>query len=116
MLTNEIYKEWSGMKANEYKDYKGIRKESLRDNMSDIEIALTDLGEIATRELAKEYKPYGLKQNKVIAKMGGNVSKVARDNLEQKLGKTIISNQNNLKYQYLEEKKKIENNINKKPK
>ena len=55
ILTNEIYKEWSGMKANEYKSYKGIRKESLRDNMTDIEIALTDLSEIATRELAKEH-------------------------------------------------------------
>ena len=109
ILTNEIYKEWSGMKASEYKAYKGIRKESLRDNMSDIEIALTDLGEIATRELAKEHKPYGLEQNKVIAKMGGNVSKVARDNLEQKLGKSVISNQNNLNYQYLDEKEKLEN-------
>ena len=109
ILTNEIYKEWSGMKSSEYKAYKSIRKESLRDNMSDIEIALTDLGEIATRELAKEHKPYGLEQNKVIAKMGGNVSKVARDNLEQKLGKSVISNQNNLNYQYIDEKEKIEN-------
>lgn len=57
ILTNEIYKEWSGMKASDYKEYKGLRKESLRDNMTDIEIALTDLGEIATRELAKEHKP-----------------------------------------------------------
>ena len=54
ILTNEIYKEWSGMKASQYKEYKGIRKESLRDNMTDIEVALTDLGEIATRELEKE--------------------------------------------------------------
>ena len=105
ILTNEIYKEWSGMKASEYKAYKNIRKESLRDNMSDIEIALTDLGEIATREIAKERKPYGLEQNKMIAKMGGNVSKVARDNLEQKLGKSVISKQNNLNYQYLEKEK-----------
>lgn len=59
MLTNEIYKSWSGMKASEYKEYKGIRKESLRDNMSDIEIILTDLGEVATRELAKKYNLYG---------------------------------------------------------
>ncbi len=109
ILTNEIYKEWSGKKASEYKSYKNIRKESLKDNMSDIEIALTDLGEIATRELAKEHKPYELEQNKVIAKMRGNVSKVARDNLEQKLGKSIISNQNNLNYQYLEEKEKLNN-------
>ena len=60
ILTNGIYKSWSGMKANEYKAYKGIRKESLRINMTDIEVVLTDLEEIATRELAKEYKPNGL--------------------------------------------------------
>ena len=59
MLTNEIYKSWSGMKASEYKAYKGIRKESLRDNMTDIEVLLTDLGEIATRDIAKsELKSY----------------------------------------------------------
>lgn len=57
ILTNEIYKEWSGMSAKEYKQYKGLRKESLRDNMSDIEVALSDLGEIATRELAKNISP-----------------------------------------------------------
>ncbi len=108
ILTNEIYKEWSGMKANEYKAYKGIRKESLRDNMSDIEIALTDLGEIATRELAKEHKPYGLEQNKVIAKMGGHAAKVAREDIENNLGKSVISNKNNLNYQYIDEKEKLE--------
>ena len=54
ILTNEIYQSWSGMKASEYKEYKNIRKESLRDNMTDVEVALTDLGEIATRELAKK--------------------------------------------------------------
>ena len=64
ILTNEIYQEWSGMKASEYKAFKGLRKESLRDNMSDIEVLLTDLGETATRELAKKHKPYGLEQNK----------------------------------------------------
>ena len=104
ILTNEIYKEWSGMKANEYKAYKGLRKESLRDNMSDMEVALTDLGEIAARELAKEHKPYGLKQNKKISKMGGHAAKVAREDIEKNLGKSVISNQNNLNYQYLEEK------------
>lgn len=109
MLTNEIYKEWSGMKANEYKAYKGIRKESLRDNMSDIEVALTDLGEIATRELAKEHKPYGLEQNKKIAKMGGHAAKVARDDIEKNLGKSVISSGNALNYQYIDENKQIEN-------
>ena len=103
ILTNEIYKEWSGMKASEYKKFKGIRKESLRDNMTDIEVALTDLGEIATRELAKKHKPYGLEQNKEIARMGGNAAKAARDNIEKNLGESIISNKNSLNYQYIED-------------
>lgn len=64
ILTNEIYKSWSGMKANEYKKFKGIRKESLRDNMSDLEVILTDLGETATRELVKIHNPSGFKENK----------------------------------------------------
>lgn len=105
VLTNEIYKEWSGMDAKSYKEFKGLRKESLRDNMSDIEVALTDLGEIATRELVKEYKPYGLKENKKVAKAGGNVAKVAKDNLEEKLGKSIVSKQNKLGYKYVDDSK-----------
>ncbi len=112
ILTNEIYKAWSGMKASEYKVYKGIRKESLRDNMTDIEVALTDLGEIATRELAKEHKPYGLKQNKEIAKRGGNIAKKTRDNLEKELGRSVISNKNSLNYEYIEEIKQIESKVN----
>lgn len=92
------------MKASEYKNYKGLRKESLRDNMSDIEVALTDLGEIATRELAKKHKPYGLKENKKVAKAGGEVAKIARDDLEKKLGETVISKKNALNYQYVEQR------------
>jgi len=107
VLTNEIYQAWSGMKASEYKKYKNIRKESLRDNMTDVEVALTDLGEIATRELARKHRPQGLKANRKIAKEGGEVAKTARDNLEEKLGETIISNKNSLNYQYIEENKKI---------
>ena len=107
ILTNEIYKEWSGMKASDYKEYKGLRKESLRDNMTDIEIALTDLGEIATRELVKTHKPNGLEQNKKIAKMGGNTAKIARDDLEKKLEKTVISKTNSLGYEYKKEQEKI---------
>ena len=87
ILTNEIYKEWSGMTASEYKSHKGIRKENLRDNMSDIEVVLTDLGEVATRELAKKHKPKGLEENKKIAKLGGHAAKSARDDLEKNLGK-----------------------------
>ncbi|MBQ9072758.1 MAG: Bro-N domain-containing protein [Bacilli bacterium] len=109
ILTNEIYKSWSGMKASEYKKFKGIRKESLRDNMTDIEVVLTDLGELATRELAKKHKPTGLEENKKIAKVGGNVAKVARDDLEEKLGESIISSQNILNYQYVDNSKQIEN-------
>ena len=109
ILTNEIYKSWSGMKASEYKAFKGLRKESLRDNMTDIEVVLTDLGEIATRELAKEHKPFGLEQNRKIAKMGGSAAKAARDNIERNLGKTVISNNNSLNYEYIDEIKQIEN-------
>ena len=109
ILTNEIYQEWSGMKASEYKVFKGLRKESLRDNMNDIEVLLTDLGETATRELAKKHKPYGLEQNKKIARMGGNTAKVARDDLERKLGESVITKNNNLNYKYIESQDKIEN-------
>ena len=109
ILTNEIYQEWSGMKASEYKAFKGLRKESLRDNMSDIEVLLTDLGETATRELAKKHKPYGLEQNKKVARMGGNTAKVARDDLERKLGESVITKNNNLNYKYIESQDKIEN-------
>ena len=105
ILTNEIYQEWSGMKASQYKEYKGLRKESLRDNMTDIEVALTDLGEIATRELAKEHKPYGLKENREIAKRGGKIAKNTRDNLEKELGRTVITKQNALNYKYLDDNK-----------
>ena len=60
LLTNEIYKTWSGMTAGDYKEFKGIRKESLRDNMSDIEVLLTDLGEYTARDIAKKEHPRGL--------------------------------------------------------
>ena len=105
ILTNQIYQEWSGMKASQYKQYKGLRKESLRDNMTDIEVALTDLGEITTRELAKKHKPYGLKENKKIAKMGGHAAKVAREDIEKNLGESVISKSNALNYKYLDDNK-----------
>ena len=105
VLTNEIYQEWSGMKASEYKDYKNIRKESLRDNMTDVEVALANLGEIATRELAKKHKPYGLEKNKEIAKKGGHVAKVAREDMEKELGESVISKENALSYKYLNSNK-----------
>ena len=109
ILTNEIYKEWSGMTAQQYKSYKNIRKESLRDNMTDIEVALTDLSEIATRELVKKHKPIGLNANREIAKIGGHASKVARDDLEKNLGHSVVSKDNTLSYKYIEDDLMIEN-------
>ena len=110
ILTNEIYQSWSGMKASEYKEFKGLRKESLRDNMTDVEVALTNLGEIATRELVLEHKPFGLEENKKIARRGGNIAKITKENLEQELGRSVITNQNSLNYQYINENL-IENKV-----
>ena len=108
ILTNEIYKEWSGMTAKEYKEYKGLRKENLRDNMTDIEVLLTDIGEVTTRELAKKQKPKGLKENQKVAKLGGEVAKNTRKDIEEKLGETVVTKQNFLDYEYIEENKKLE--------
>ena len=94
MLTNEIYKTWSGMKANEYKDFKGIRKESLRDNMTDIEVILTDLGEVTARDIVKQERPRGLKDNLKVAKRGGVVSKIARESYELQTSRSAITSEN----------------------
>ena len=97
------------MNAREYKKFKNIRKEPLRDNMTDIEVALTDLGEIATREIARKHKPRGLEENKKIAKVGGKAAKVARDEIEKNLGESVISSKNSLGYQYENNMDQIEN-------
>lgn len=110
LLTNEIYKGWSGMKASEYKEYKGIRKESLRDNMTDIEVALTNIGEIAARDIAIEEKPQGLKENMKVAKRGGSVAKGARDLYEKETKRKAISDKNTLNYKYIDDVKEIEDN------
>ena len=109
MLTNEIYKGWSGMKANEYKAYKGLRKESLRDNMTDIEVLLTDLGEIATRDIAQKEHPEGFKENMNVVKRGGQVASDARRSYEKATSRSAITNENALNYQYIDENKQIEN-------
>lgn len=110
MLTNEIYKGWSGMKTSEYKELKGLRKESLRDNMTDIEVALTNIGEIATRDISRGEHPQGLKENLNVAKRGGGVAKGARDLYEKETKKSAISKDNALNYQYVDEQPKIESN------
>ena len=108
LLTNEIYQSWSGMKASEYKAYKGLRKESLRDNMTDIEVLLTDLGEVATRDIAKEEQPRGFKENISVAKRGGQVAKDARKSYEKATNKSAISKDNSLNYKYIDDKEKID--------
>ena len=104
ILTNEIYKGWSGMTAKEYKKFKGLRKESLRDNMSDIEVTLADLGEIATREIAKKKNPKGLNENIEVARRGGQIAGNARKNLEQEIGESVVTSNNSLNYEYVDEK------------
>lgn len=109
ILTNEIYKTWSGMTAKEYKQYKGLRKESLRDNMDNIEVSLTDISEEVTKRLARKTKPKGLKENIKVAKQGGQVAKNTRSEIETLLGESVVTNQNRLNYQYINEKEKIKN-------
>ena len=94
ILTNEISKAWSGMTTREYKDYKGLKKQNLRDNMSTTELILNMLAETATKDIANASNPYGLEENKKVAKRGGNVAKVARDTLEQETGKSVITTKN----------------------
>ncbi len=103
ILTNEIYRSWSGLKASEYKRLKGIRKESLRDNMTDIEIILTDLGELTTRDIVKMENPRGLKENLSIAKRGGKASKIAREYYEKETGKEVVTSENSIGGRYQEE-------------
>lgn len=107
VLTNTIYKAWSNMTAREYKDFKNIRKESLRDNMTELEVLLTDIGELTTKELVKEYKPNNLKENINLAKVGGSIANNTKKDIENKLNKNIITNKNNLNYEYLKDSDKI---------
>lgn len=91
LLTDFITRQWSGMKTREYKDFKGLKKESLRDNMTNIELALNTLAEASTTEISKQQHPKTLGHHIKVAQSGGNVAKVAREELETKLGKSIIS-------------------------
>ena len=90
-LTDIITREWSGMTTKQYKHYKGLKKESLRDNMTNMEIALNMLAEASATELSKQRNPQGFNQQKRVAKDGGSVAKAARNQLESKLGHKVIS-------------------------
>lgn len=94
ILTDEISKAWSGMTTRQYKNLKGLKKENLRDNMSDTELVLTMLAEASTRDISKATKPDGFAENVKVAKRGGNVANVARQQLEAETGHPVITAQN----------------------
>ena len=94
ILTDEISKAWSGMTTRQYKNIKGLKKENLRDNMSDTELVLTMLAEASTRDISKATKPDGFAENVKVAKRGGNVANVARQQLEAETGLPVITSQN----------------------
>lgn len=92
ILTDIISKAWSGMTTREYKAHKGLRKENLRDNMTNVELMLNGLAEAAATELSQRENPQGFQANAQVAQRGGNVAHVAREQLEHELGRTVISN------------------------
>lgn len=91
ILTNEMTKAWSGMTVQEYKKYKDLKKENLRDNMTDIELVLNMLAEVTTTAISKQEKPETMPEHKSVAKRGGNVAKIARTNIEEEIGQSAIS-------------------------
>jgi len=94
ILTDEITKAWAEKSVKQYKNLKGLKKQNLRDNMTNLELVLNMLAEASTAEISKEQKPKGLNKNKKVAKKGGNVAKQARITLEKQTGKSVISSQN----------------------
>ena len=90
-LTYIITQSWSGLRTRDYKALKGLKKESLRDNMTNVELALNILAEASTAELSKQKNPRGFNQNKTIARQGGSVARAARVQLESQLGRSVIS-------------------------
>lgn len=94
ILTNEISKAWSGMTAREYKDFKGLKKENLRDNMSTTELILNMLAETATKDIAEATNPQGLDENKQVAQDGGSIAGDARKSIEARTGKPVITSKN----------------------
>ena len=94
ILTNEITKAWSGMTTRQYKDYKGLKKQNLRDNMTTTEIILNMLAEAATKDIANATHPQGLEENKKVAKDGGSIAGNARREIEERTGKPVITSKN----------------------
>ena len=94
ILTNEITKAWSGMTTRQYKDYKGLKKQNLRDNMSTTELILNMLAETATKDIANSTNPKGLEENKKVAREGGSIAGDARKSIEVKTGKPVVTPKN----------------------
>ncbi len=94
ILTNEITKAWSGMTTRGYKDFKGLKKENLRDNMTTLELVLNMLAEATTTRLTNKEDPHGLEENRKIAKDGGSLAGDARKNIERRLGEPVITPKN----------------------
>ncbi|HOF28290.1 MAG TPA: hypothetical protein PLY06_02915, partial [Anaerolineaceae bacterium] len=101
ILTNEISKAWSGMTTRQYKDFKNLKKENLRDNMSTLELVLNMLAEATTTELTQTLNPQGLEENKEVAKEGGTVAGNARKDIEARTGKPVITQKNALGFSKL---------------
>lgn len=93
ILTNTITHEWSGLTTKEYKNLKGLKKESLRDNMTNVELALNTLAEASSTEISKQDNPKGFKAHNQVAKQGGSVAKAARSQLEKQLGRSVITSE-----------------------
>ncbi|HDR0619530.1 BRO family protein [Pasteurella multocida] len=101
ILTNEITHAWSGMSTREYKTFKGLKKENLRDNMSTTELILNMLAETATKDITQIAHPQGLEENRTVAQRGGNVAKIARESLEKETGQPVITQQNAIDFAQL---------------
>jgi hypothetical protein len=93
ILTNVLTKAWSGMTTGEYKRHKGLTKENLRDNMTNVELALNTLAEVATTELSRQRNPKGMLESQQAAQAGGKVARNAREDLERQLGRSVISSE-----------------------
>lgn len=93
ILTNVLTKAWSGMTTGEYKRHKGLTKENLRDNMTNVELALNTLAEVATTEIARQRQTHGMRESRQAAQAGGQIAKNTRDDLERQLGRTVISSE-----------------------
>lgn len=96
ILTDEVTKAWSGMNTRQYKNFKGLKKENLRDNMSTLELALNMLAEATTTELTKTQNPQGLEENRTVARTGGKIAGEARERIEKETGNPIITSQNSI--------------------